>query len=259
MNILQFSAFTDNYIWAIKNKNHLLLVDPGDHRPIEHFFLQNPSCLLAGILITHHHNDHVGGILDLLDQPFLCDDSKILVNGIKCRSKVPVFGPPGCERFGVNTIVTEGDIIDWYDLTSKVLDIRGHTEEHLGYYCTTIEGDMPPFVFCGDTLFAGGCGRVLGGSVSDLFDSLVKLKSLPKKTLVYCAHEYTLNNLNFAVNIFPDDKEISKLKKNVEICRSRNISTVPSTIEVEIQTNPFYRCLELEQFKELRKMKDVWS
>ena len=259
MHILQFSAFTDNYIWALKKKNQLVVIDPGDYRPIKDFFTKNPSILLAGIFITHHHLDHVGGIEELLKLANLDKKDSIFLNGATCKSLIPVFGPPNCKKFGVNTILKEGDRINWGDTLIEILDIRGHTDEHLGYYCDGSDDVISPFVFSGDTLFAGGCGRVLGGSISNLFHSLNKLSNLPKNTLVYCAHEYTLDNLNFAADVFPGDRKIAARKKNVEFYRSKNISTVPSTIGEELQTNPFYRVHELEEFIELRKMKDVWT
>lgn len=259
MQILKFPAFKDNYIWGIQHKNHLLVVDPGDSSPIIDFLSTNENILLNGILITHHHQDHVGGIEDLVNYHKRDKEKIIQINGNEYKSLLPVLGPKNCQKFGVNFCVEGCDNVKINEFTLSILDIPGHTEEHVGYFFDEETNFFSnPFFFCGDTLFGAGCGRVLGGSAQNLFKSLKKISKLPLNTSVFCAHEYTLANINFAHHLFPNDKKISKRKKIVEQKRTNGISTIPTTIEEELETNPFYRCKNLDEFIVMRKQKDLW-
>lgn len=220
MHIQAISAFEDNYIWLITVANHrAIVVDPGDAAPVEQFLTQH-DLSLAAILITHHHADHTGGLPDLL-----------------VNHDVPVFGPPQESIPGVSHPVSAGqyaELIDDFE-SVQVLDTGGHTPGHISYL---IDGKL----FCGDTLFAGGCGRLLGGTATQLFASLTQLKALPDATEIYCAHEYTLANLRFAQAVEPANAALQSRVEQVERLRHKGRITLPSTLEIEKQTNPFLRC-----------------
>ncbi len=212
-------AFSDNYIWAIHNHRGCVVVDPGDASPVLNYIEQNQLNLEA-ILCTHHHRDHVGGI-DRLCQNF----------------PVPVYGPTREAKDIVNTPLREGDTLHLLDsmLGLTVLDIPGHTLGHIAFY-------NDDWLFCGDTLFAGGCGRLFEGTALQLFNSLQKLAALPEQTLVFCAHEYTFENLTFARIVEPSNPLLRSRYKQVEMMHSANAITLPSSIALEKNTNPFLRC-----------------
>ena len=214
-------AFRDNYIWAIHDERNAIIVDPGDAAPVLDF-LRARNLRLTTILITHHHNDHVGGNRALLAQ-----------------YPVPVYGPAGENIDTLTVRLRENDEVELKDfaLKFKVLDIPGHTSGHIAYV-----GDG--VVFCGDTLFACGCGRLFEGTPAQMHQSLAKLAALPGDTKVYCAHEYTLSNIDFARAVEPDNEALLNREFAESEKRSRNIPTVPSTIALERQTNPFMRSNE---------------
>lgn len=215
-------AFADNYIWLIhspQDSRQVVAVDPGDARPVEEHLLAN-DLQLAGILITHHHADHVGGVAALLQ-----------------RRQVPVFGP-ATERLPVAVHpLQEGDTASFpsLGLEFKVLDIPGHTKGHIAY-----EGHGA--VFCGDTLFSAGCGRLFEGTPEQMTRSLAKLAALPDKTLVYCGHEYTVSNLEFACAVEPENQQSVVYLEECRALRTRGEATVPSTMRRERNVNPFLRC-----------------
>lgn len=215
-------AFSDNYLWVIHNGRDAAVVDPGDARPVIDY-LAVRGLSLAAILCTHHHADHVGGVEPLLD--FL-----------ELRGQIPVFGPAG-ERIPARTqALREGDqvVIPQLPLELKVLDVPGHTAGHIAY----AGSDM---LFCGDTLFACGCGRLFEGTAAQMTSSLAKLKSLPGHTRVYCAHEYTMANIRFAEAVEPGNADLELRKAFCGAKRHRNEPTLPSTISLELATNPFLR------------------
>lgn len=211
-------AFRDNYIWAIHDDKNAIIVDPGDAAPVM-AFLRDRKLTLNSILITHHHNDHVGGNRELLKQ-----------------FPVPVYGPAGEAIDTLTTRLKENDEITLtaFNLTFKILDIPGHTAGHIAY----VGHGM---VFCGDTLFACGCGRLFEGTPAQMYNSLGKLAALPGETKVYCAHEYTLANIAFARAVEPDNDALLKREFADREKRGQNIPTVPSTIAMELDTNPFMR------------------
>lgn len=219
MNIVPVPAFKDNYIWVIRDDaGRAAVVDPGEAQPALDY-LQAEGLSLAAILITHHHPDHVGGVPTLLE-----------------RHDVPVFGP-GSERIpGMSKPLGEGDQAHIADmgLTFEVLDIPGHTAGHIAY---TGHGAL----FSGDTLFAGGCGKLFEGTPSQMHASLAKLASLPEDTRVYCGHEYTEANLRFAVQVEPDNAAIQQRLEHVAAQRRNGEVTLPSTIALERDTNVFLR------------------
>jgi len=220
--IIPIPAFSDNYIWLIREGTKAAVVDPGDAAPVL-AYLEREALELSAIVNTHHHGDHVGGNRALL-----------------ARYAVPVFGPareaiPGCTH-----ALGEGDeiVVPGVDLALRVIDVPGHTAGHIAYAGT---GDDAPVAFVGDTLFAGGCGRLFEGTAAQMADSLAKLAALPDETLAYCAHEYTLANLRFALAVEPDNAALRERIAREQAKRDRGVPTVPSTIAEERATNPFLR------------------
>jgi hydroxyacylglutathione hydrolase len=233
--ITAIPAFSDNYIWAIgsTDNNHLVLVDPGDANVCIEYINTN-NLTLTAILITHHHADHTGGINALLNF------------NASLGEKLAVYGPakeniPQCE-FPLN----ENDIVNIkeLDLTLKVIDLPGHTLGHIAYV-NNIENNTN-ILFCGDTLFSGGCGRLFEGSAEQMFTSLKKLSSLADNTQVYCAHEYTLANLTFALAVEPNNQELAVYYQQVKQLRQQNRASIPSSIHREKKINPFLRAHSAE-------------
>ncbi|GFZ76486.1 hydroxyacylglutathione hydrolase [Pseudohongiella nitratireducens] len=222
-------AFTDNYIWAIRCGNQCLVVDPGDATPVLSY-LEQTQVKLAGILITHHHADHTGGLNTLLNTFPGC----------------PVYGPQGNHIKGITIALGDGDQLEPLPgLTFKVLTVPGHTLDHIAFFAS--EGlNGPPLLFCGDTLFAGGCGRIFEGDPGMMYTSLSRLTELPDQTQVYCAHEYTMANLGFAAKADPDNSALFTRIKTEQSKREKNEPTLPSTIGIELRTNPFLRCHNTE-------------
>lgn len=216
MNIKPIAAFSDNYIWSIENNGCCVLVDPGDAAPV-FAYLQKHNLQLTAILITHHHQDHVGGVADLLN-----------------RFPVVVYAPAAGDYSFVHRPVAEGDSVTLAEVGCKltVMAIPGHTLDHIAYY-----NDQA--LFCGDTLFAGGCGRIFEGTAEMMYASLAKLSALPVSTQVYCAHEYTLNNLRFAQSIDTDNVDLCQRVAVEAAKRERGEPTLPSSVGLELKTNPF--------------------
>jgi hydroxyacylglutathione hydrolase len=220
LKVLTVPAFEDNYLWLIHDGVHAAVVDPGDAAPIL-AALDTHKLSLVAILLTHHHADHVGGVPELLR-----------------RFKVPVFGPRSENIAGVTQPMAEGDTatVPELGLTLSVLDVPGHTSGHIAYVAPA-QG----WLFCGDTLFAGGCGRLFEGTPEQMIASLTKLSALPDDTQVYCAHEYTLANLRFAHEVEPSNEALANRIEAEQKKRSDGKPTVPSTIGIEKATNPFLR------------------
>ncbi|MFT3758363.1 hydroxyacylglutathione hydrolase [Thauera sp.] len=223
MDIIPLPAFRDNYIWLIRDGRHALVVDPGDAAPVL-AYLSHEGLQLAAILVTHHHADHVGGLGALL-----------------AHASVPVYGPFNERVEGVGHLVAEGDTvrIDVLDLEFDVLDVPAHTAGHIAYVS---RGTPPRALFCGDTLFSAGCGRLFEGSPPQLASALAKFAALPGDTRVYCAHEYTLSNLAFAAAAEPHNPERDAYAQRCKALRAANRPTLPSTIGQEKAINPFLRC-----------------
>lgn len=228
VNITPIKAFSDNYIWAITNKQVATLVDPGDASVcIE--FLEKNTLTLTSILITHHHSDHTGGINQLVDY---CQQKKW---------SLTVYGPaneniPQCDvKLNENNLV----FLDELNINFRIIDLPGHTAGHIAYFATD---HVMPILFCGDTLFSGGCGRLFEGSPEQMLNSLTKLADLPENTQVYCTHEYTQANLAFALTVEPNNQALVTYNKKVNELRSKGYASIPSTIQLEKQINPFLRC-----------------
>lgn len=225
MNIIPLPAFRDNYIWLIHDGRHAAVVDPGDARPVEDF-LASQGLTLTAILVTHHHPDHVGGVADLVT-----------------RQPVPVFGPATERIAGIDRPLSEGDIVvlDELGLSLSVLDVPGHTAGHIAYYAAA---PAPGALFCGDTMFSAGCGRLFEGTAAQMSASLAKFAALPDSTRVYCTHEYTLSNLAFARAAEPVNAARDDYARRCEALRAESRPTLPSTIALEKAVNPFLRCGE---------------
>ena len=221
VNVDAVPAFRDNYIWTLHDGEYAVVVDPGDAAPVEDFLAQRKLTLVA-ILATHHHADHVGG-----------------VGALTATRNIPVFGPRGESIPTVTRPLAEGDdaIIDELGLCFSVLDIPGHTAGHIAY-------DGAGMLFCGDTLFACGCGRLFEGTPGQMVDSLAKLAVLPGDTRVYCGHEYTMANIRFAQAVEGASVAIRERAAIEAAKRARGEPTLPSTIALERETNPFLRCTE---------------
>jgi hydroxyacylglutathione hydrolase len=225
LNVLTVPAFQDNYLWLIHDQAHAVVVDPGDAAPIL-AALQAHKLTLVAILLTHHHADHAGGVPALLQQ-----------------YRVPVYGPRAEAIEGVSQPLAEGDRVNIPELALDldVLDVPGHTRGHIAYVAR-----QQGWLFCGDTLFAGGCGRLFEGMPDQMVDSLAKLSALPDDTKVYCAHEYTLSNLKFAHAAEPGNRALTERIGREQEKRERGEPTVPTTIGLEKATNPFLRVQEKE-------------
>ncbi len=259
-SIEPIAAFADNYIWAIRRGDAVAVVDPGSAEAVEDYLSQaggQTPIKLVAILVTHHHGDHVGGIAALV-----------------ARHGCPVYGPaqeviPACtHKLG------EGDRIDLevLGMDFDIWHIPGHTSGHIAYLHAQA-------LFCGDTLFAAGCGRLFEGTPAQMHASLMRLAALPEATPVYCAHEYTLANLRFALMLEPKHNILLERFEQVSALRLRDRPSLPSTMGLERRTNPFLRCADpdlqdavlaragvraragaepAQIFAALRRMKDVF-
>ena len=221
MTIVPVAAFKDNYVWTLRNARHAAVVDPGEAKPVLDY-LARENLALAAILATHHHPDHVGGIAEL-----------------RSRFDAPVYGPKHEPIATLTRPVAEGDRVEVPELgvTFSVLDIPGHTRAHIAYYGAGA-------LFCGDTLFACGCGRVFEGTAEQMLASLDKLAALPDDTKVYCGHEYTLANIGFARAVEPGNEALAKREARDRELRTQGKPTLPSRLGDEKKTNPFLRCRE---------------
>ena len=221
MYLIPVSAFADNYLWLLHDGKRALVVDPGDAEPILQA-LQASRLQLESILVTHHHADHTAG-----------------VNALREATGATVYGP-ATERIPAPfQPLREGDRVAALGLDFQVLDVPGHTAGHIAFYTPDMDGQ--PLLFCGDTLFSGGCGRLFEGTPAQMLASLDKLAALPGATRVCCAHEYTLANLRFALAVEPDNAALAAYAQHCRQLREQGQPTLPSSIGQEVLINPFLR------------------
>ncbi|MBA2711236.1 MAG: hydroxyacylglutathione hydrolase [Tatlockia sp.] len=251
MKIKSVSAFYDNYIWLIldEDSGECCCVDPGEAEPVLRF-LQREDFRLKAILLTHHHHDHIGGTIELIQK----------------YPNLSIYGPADNRIPNLTHVMKDGDYLNKLSCRFQILATPGHTSTHISYYEPNLG-----WLFCGDTLFSAGCGRVFDGTIEELHDSLQTLRNLPDETEVYCAHEYTQKNLRFAAKVEPENQTIRNYAHRL-IAKENQIS-LPSSIAVEKQINPFFRTQEeavqafalnngskdkdsLSVFKRLRSEKD---
>lgn len=221
MNLLALPAFTDNYIWMLHDAHQAIVVDPGQAQPVLQA-LDEHALQLQAILVTHHHADHVNG-----------------VHALRQSTGARVFGPTQEHIPKPFTPLSQGQQVSVLGLDFQVLDVPGHTAGHIAYYSTVPGG--APLLFCGDTLFSAGCGRLFEGTPAQMQASLDQLAALPDETRVCCAHEYTLSNLQFARTVEPDNTELRHYSTRCEALRAQGMPTLPSCMATERAINPFLR------------------
>jgi hydroxyacylglutathione hydrolase len=219
LSVYPVRAFQDNYVWTLRRGANAVVVDPGEARPVL-AYLDAQQLRLTAILNTHHHADHVGGNAELLE-----------------HYKVPVYGPHDHRIATVDHRVHEGDRfkLEEIGVEFQVFEIPAHTKSHIAFYGAGM-------LFCGDTLFACGCGRIFEGTPADMHAALMKLAQLPAETRVYCGHEYTMANIKFAKTVEPGNVELGKWEQAGAALRAKGEPTVPSTLAQEMRANPFMRC-----------------
>ena len=215
-------AFNDNYIWLLQHRQQVLAVDPGDGQAVLQWLAREPGLQLDTILVTHHHADHTGGLADLVQ-----------------ATGARVYGP-AMEKLPVDhTPVADGQTIAWGPLHWQVMDVPGHTAGHVAYWGQA--AGEAPILFCGDTLFSGGCGRLFEGTAAQMLASLDRLAGLPADTRVCCAHEYTLSNLRFARVVEPDNQALATWEQACQALRAQGQPTLPAPLGQELDINPFLR------------------
>lgn len=235
VSINAIPAFNDNYIWLLAHAATAWVVDPGDSQPVLDA-LRARKLDLAGILITHHHGDHTSGV-QALKQHF--PQAVVIGNGNSPAAHL------------IDKPVADGDSVDLFGQRFEVLAVPGHTLDHLAYFCAELEA-----LFCGDTLFVGGCGRVFEGTYAQMYDSLKRLAALPASSKIYCAHEYTVSNLRFAVAAEPDNCAAKDALTAAEALRAQGKATVPGRLADELIVNPFLTAENLTHFTERREWKN---
>ncbi|BAQ65185.1 hydroxyacylglutathione hydrolase [Geminocystis sp. NIES-3709] len=228
MNVIRIPVLSDNYIFLLHdvNTNQVAVVDPALSEPVL-AEINNLGGNLVAIFNTHHHFDHVGGNKELLEHY----PNAVVYGGVKDKGRIP----------RQDVFLEEGDTVEFAGRKANVYFVPGHTYAHIAYYFPPLDESEWGELFCGDTLFAGGCGRLFEGTPTDMVNSLTKFRNLPDSTRVWCAHEYTLSNLKFAITVDTDNQNLHDRYQQVILDRANNIPTIPSSIELEKLTNPFLR------------------
>ncbi len=223
MKLVALPAFTDNYLWLWHNGQKAIAIDPGQASPVFEA-LDNLKLSLEAILVTHHHKDHIGGVQELQQ-----------------KTNARVFGPEHSAIPKPYQVLHAKDKIELLDQTIEVLEVPGHTLSHLAFLTAQGAGREAQILFCGDTLFSGGCGRLFEGTPGQMLSSLAAFKSLADDTQVCCAHEYTLSNLKFALHIEPQNTQLLNYNAHCQMLREQSLPTLPSRIGLEKEINPFLR------------------
>ncbi len=241
LNITAIRAFSDNYIWCIFNEKskHAIVIDPGCSQSVIDF-LNEQQLRLIGILITHHHPDHIGGVEEL-----------------KSKFNATVFGfKHAGTKHKKLTFIDQALVADnsfsLLDTSFQLIEVPGHTLDHVAFFSSADNNHEAPWLFCGDTLFSGGCGRLFEGSALQMNKSLSKLAELPPNTEIYCAHEYTLSNLEFALSMMPNNQTLKTYNDLCKVKRGHDEITLPSTIGLELEINPFLRTNDPELISTLQ-------
>jgi len=232
-------VLSDNVIWLWEKDKSVVVVDPSVHEPVIRYIDEN-NLNLKAILQTHHHSDHIGGTKYLIER---WPNVKVIASS-KEKKRIPFQ----------NTSVEDGENLDILGEKVKIIEVLGHTSSHIAFFLNS----KNPVLFIGDTLFSGGCGRIFEGTHKQMYLSLERIKSLPKNTLIYCAHEYTKANLLWALNLKPRDQDIKNKLLEVEKKLSLNELTIPFFLDEEMKINLFLRSKNLEEFTFLRVNKDLW-
>jgi len=236
MNLIGIPALQDNYIWLlIDEQDHCVIVDPGEASPVL-TILNERQLIVDAILLTHHHQDHLDGVPELL----------------RYFPQIPVYGPLETEKKGATRLIEEGDNLIIGRQNFSIIAVPGHTLGHIAYY-------NAPYLFCGDTLFSAGCGRLFEGTGDQMYKSLQKIMQLPDDTLICGGHEYTLSNLAFARLILAEDKKIEAYQKKVMQLRAEKQPSLPTTLQWERESNIFLRCDEIELQKRVLGGKSLTS
>ncbi|ALM52509.1 hydroxyacylglutathione hydrolase [Halomonas huangheensis] len=222
LSVTPIPAFSDNYIWVLRQdtSDRVCVVDPGDAQAVIQV-LEREGLSLGAVLITHHHQDHTGGLAELIK-----------------RYSPRVIGPQNPDIKGISERVGDGDEFRVMGRRFEVMTVPGHTLDHIAFFTAGI----PPLLFCGDTLFSAGCGRLFEGSAEQMNESLARINALPAETLIFAAHEYTLSNLAFARAADPDNDDVASALRECEKVRELERPTLPTTLERERRINPFLRC-----------------
>ncbi|APC10481.1 hydroxyacylglutathione hydrolase [Providencia rettgeri] len=218
MELIRVPALNDNYIWVLADNQQCIIVDPAEAEPVLEIITAQHLTPVA-ILLTHHHNDHTGGVKGILNK----------------FTSLPVFGPKETENKGATELVEEGDTVIINQFKFQVIALSGHTLGHIGFY-------QAPYLFCGDTLFSAGCGRIFEGTPEQMWQSIQKIAALPDETLICCAHEYTLSNLKFAHHIWPENEAITQYLQKITQMRDKHQATVPTLLKDEKKINIFLQC-----------------
>ena len=237
-NIIGLRVLTDNVIWLWEKDKSVVVIDPSVHEPVIRYIEEN-NLHLEAILQTHHHSDHIGGTKYLIKR---WPNVKVIAS-FKEKKRIPFQ----------NISVNDGETLNILGKEVKIIEVLGHTNSHIAFFLN----GRKPILFVGDTLFSGGCGRIFEGTYEQMYSSLERIKSLPRNTLIYCAHEYTKANLLWALNLKPDDQDIKNKLLKVEKKLSLNELTIPFLLDEELKINLFLRAKNLKEFTFLRANKDL--
>ncbi len=251
MKLISIPALQDNYIWLLHDHNHhCIIIDPGESHQVL-AILQQQHMIPDAILLTHHHHDHTAGVSGIIAH----------------YPDTPVYGPEETASKGASVIIKDGDNIIINNHNFSIIAVPGHTSGHIAWYSA-------PYLFCGDTLFSAGCGRIFEGTSQQMYASIQRLMQFPDETLICCAHEYTLSNIEFARQILPEDNELAAWQKQAVELRAQKQPTIPTTLRLERVVNLFLRCNDVnlknklgmliperedyEVFSELRARKNLF-